>query len=366
MNTSRIGIAEAIMLILSFVVAHTVLSLPKALVDTTRSSTLLNIVYISIFAIIFVYFICKILKKFPGMDILDISEFLGGKVFKNIVGFIFILYFVISGCIFLRNFTECLEIVYYPSTDILFITLFFIISISLTAKLDFNANLKANLIIIPLVLVSIIFLFFANVQYFTPQRIFPILGEGLFNTFVAGISNIYAFSGIALIYFLPPLLKNPNKITKISIIGTIISSIYLLFVISIILFMFPIFVNLDEVLPLYTIATYVEFGSFFQRLESIFLVIWLISFACYLSIIANFSFFIFKKITAIKEVKPIIYPFTFFALGISLLPKNYSIAKFYETNIYPYIMIVTVYIISFIILYLAYRKKKRRENHKNE
>ena len=362
MNSNKIGTFEAITLILSFVVAHTVLSLPKALVNTTKSSTLLNILFVTILALVFVYFICKLFKKFPNMDILDISEYIGGKIFKNVVGFIFIIYFVISACIFLRNFSECLEIVYYPSTDILFIILFFIISIPLTAKLNFYANLRTNVIIVPIVLISIVFLFFSNIKYFVPQRIFPILGNGFYETFILGITNIYSFSGIVLIYFLPPLLKEPNKLTKISIAGTIISSLFLLFVVSLILFMFPIFVNIDEVLPLYTIATYVEFGSFFQRLESVFLLIWLISFACYLSIIANFTFYTFKKITGIKDVKPIIFPFAIVALGIALSPKNYAISKMYETKIYPYVMISIVFIISFILMFIAYLKKRRKQN----
>lgn len=366
MDKTKIGTFEAITLILSFVVAHTVLSLPKALVDTTKSSTLLNILFITVFTVAFVYIICRILKKFPGMDILDISEYIGGKILKKIIGFVFIFSFIISASIFLRNFAECLEIVYYPSTDIIFIILFFITSVSIVAKLSLNASLKANLIIVPIVLISILFLFLANIRSFSIQRIYPLLGNGLYETFISGITNIYAFSGIVLIYFLPPLLKEPSKLLKISIAGTIISSIYLLFVVSLILFMFPVFVELDEVLPLYTIATYVEFGSFFQRLESVFLLIWLIAFVCYLSIIINLSLFTFKKITGIKDIKPMIYPFAFISLGIALLPKNYAIPKVYETKIYPYIMIGIVFILSFTLLLIAYFKRIKKGGKLNE
>ena len=363
MNIKKIGTFEAIMLFLSFVVAHTVLSLPKSLVDSTKSSTLLNILFVTVLAIIFVYFVCNILKKFPGMDIIDISEFVGGKFLKNIIGYFFISYFIINSCIFLRNFAECLEIVYYPSTDILFIVLFFIISICLTVVLGLNASLRANLLIVPVVIISILFLFFANIRYFDTQSIYPILGNGFYNTFVSGITNIYSFSGIVLIYFLPSLLKNPSKLMKISIIGTLISSIFLLLVVALILFMFPVFTNIDEILPLYTIATYVEFGSFFQRLESVFLMIWLISFTCYLSIVANFVFLTFKKITHIKEVNPIIYPFAFLTLGISLFPKNYAVSKTYETKIYPYVMISIVFVLSFLILFIAYIKKRKEKTN---
>ena len=61
------------------------------------------------------------------------------------------------------------------------------IGVSSVNNLQFNASLKSNLIIIPFVLFSIIFLFFANLENFTPQRIFPILGEGAFQNFVTGL-----------------------------------------------------------------------------------------------------------------------------------------------------------------------------------
>ncbi|NLC87809.1 MAG: GerAB/ArcD/ProY family transporter [Clostridiaceae bacterium] len=65
MNQSKIGTLEAIMLILSVIIVHTVLSLPKALLNLTGSSTLINIIYFSIIVLVFVYVVCRILKHFP-------------------------------------------------------------------------------------------------------------------------------------------------------------------------------------------------------------------------------------------------------------------------------------------------------------
>lgn len=187
MNHSKIGTLEAIMLIITVIIIHTVLSLPKTLLDLTKSSTILNIVYVTIIVLVFIYIVCRLLKHFPCMDLLDISESLGGKTFKNIIGCIFFIYFVVSSSILLRNFCECLKIINYPSTNIIFIIFLMMIGISTINTLEFNASLKTNLIIIPIALFSIIFLFLANFRYFTPERIFPILGDGMFNTFIIGL-----------------------------------------------------------------------------------------------------------------------------------------------------------------------------------
>ena len=124
MNNTKIGTVEAVLIILLTMVIHTVFSLPKTLIENTKSSILLNLVYVTIVVLLFVFLLYRLLKNFPGMDILDISEVLGGKILKTIIGVVFISYFLVSYSIFLRNFCECLKIVYYPSTDIIYVIIF--------------------------------------------------------------------------------------------------------------------------------------------------------------------------------------------------------------------------------------------------
>lgn len=299
------------------------------------------------------------LEIFLGLDIIDISKILGGKFFQKIIGFIFISYFMISASIMLRNFCEGLKIIYYPMTNIVFILLMFVIAVCIANKLDFNSTLKTNLLILPLVLASIIFLFFANIQNFSPQRIFPILGHGLKETFITGLLNLSAFGGIAYLYFLPPLLKEPQKLKKITLLSIGMTAIYLILCISAILFMFPSFISANEISPLYNATRYIEFGSFFQRLESVFLLFWMLAFACYLSIVTKFSMNIFKKITSINTKKPLIDIFGLIIFAIALLPENFASSSAFESSIYPYLVLFIVFILGISILILASWKKHK-------
>lgn len=359
MSKSKIGTVEAIMIILTAVVTHTILSLPNDILTSMKSASILNLIYVGIIAIIIVYIICRLLKKFPGLDIIDISEFVGGKVFKNIIGIIFIAHFLITSSMLLRTFCESIKIIYYPMTGIVFILLFFIVAVCLANRLDFSATSKTNMIILPIALISIIFLFFANMDKFTPQRIFPILGDGLFNTFVLGVKNIYCLGGIVFIYLLPPLLKEPEKLKKISLISIGITILYLILTVATLLFMFSFFVSTREITPLYNATRYIEFGSFFQRLESVFLLIWMLAFACYLSIGSMFAMSIFKKLTHIETTKPLVDIFGLLILGIALIPSNYAISQNFESNIYPILVIGIVFFLSLGILLLANLKKRK-------
>ena len=363
MTKSKIGTVEAIMLIITIIVTHTILSLPREVTVNTQSAAIINLIFVSIIAILISYLIVKMLKNFAGQDIIDISEYLGGKIFKNIIGTIFILYFIVTSSILLRNFAESLKIIHYPMTNIIFILFLFIIALCAANRLAFNASLKTNLLIIPLVLFSMIFLFFANMNKFMPDRIFPIFGDGLMNTFVWGIGNLSSFGGIVYLYFLPPFLKQPEKLKKIALISVAVTAIYLILCVSTLLFMFSFFITTNEITPLYNATRYIEFGNFFQRLESAFLLIWTLAFACYLSIVTKFSMSIFQKLTHIETKKPLIDVFGLLILGIALLPKDYAISSMFETKIYPSLVLGIVFCLGLSILIIAnLQKRKQKKN----
>ena len=359
MSNSRISVPEAVSIVLIVLVAHTLVSLPKSLLNVTGSATLINLLYVGIIMFFLVLLMVKLFKGFAGQDIIDISNFLGGPVFQKIVGMIFILYFIFSSSILLRNFCECLKTVYYPMTSLFFILLTFIIALCISNNFNFSVTAKINLIILPIIFVSILFIFFANNQNLSFENLTPILGNGLFDTFVTGLGNLGAFGGIVFLYFLPPYLKEPKKFKKVAMISIGLSIVYLIICVAIILLTFTFLLKVDEIMPLYSAARYIEFGSFFQRLESILLLIWIIGMACYFSITLHIAMNIFKKITNISDSKPLLVPFALLMLSISLLPSNYSISKFLETDIYPRLVIWIGLVLSTLILLLAYFKKRR-------
>ena len=364
MTDSKITSKEAIMLVVTIFVSHTIVTLPQNLLSNTKSATLINLIYVGIIAILLAYVIYRLLKNFASLDIIDISQYLGGSVLKTIVGGIFIAYFIVTSSNLLREFCEGLRVAFFPMTNILSILVPFILVLFITNYLSFSSNVKTISLIFPLVLISIVFLFFGNFGNFSFERMFPVLGKGFVDTFITGIGNIFAFSGISCLYFIPPYLKEPNQMKKICLSSVIIGLMYFLFCTATILLLFSFFVDVDEVLPLYSSASYIEFGVFFQRLESFFMLIWILEIGSYLIVTNRFSISIFQKITNLKFHKPLAMIFPLLIFGIALLPKNYSIIRFLESNIYAYFIIAIVFVFGIAILFLANLKKKKERSVK--
>lgn len=357
----KIGSLEAISLLLIVVLNHVILSLPKNIISTTGSSSLLNIIFISILALFFVMFVTKVFSKFPGYDLLDISNFLGGKPLKYITGILFILYFISFSSITLRNFSENLKIVYFQNYSITLIIFLFILAIVGSNYLGIKSIIRGSFITLPALLLSVFFIFFATINHFNYQDLFPVLGDGFYTTFISGMSNIYAFSAISVLYFLPKHLNHSSEIRKIGYWFIAISFILLIFSIATVLLIFPVISNAEQVAPLYLAARLIKFGRFFQRIDAVFLLVWIISVISYLSFVIALSINIFKDLFEIENSNMTVCSISLLALGFSLIPKNLVQIRFFTNTFYRYLTIGLVFLFAFFILFFANLKLSKNK-----
>ena len=206
MNTNKISLCQAICLILIITINRLSINIPQSILIPMGSSSILNIIYVCLIAIIFTLIIVNLFKKFPGKDIVDVSEFLVGNGFKYIVGIFICINIVLVASILLRDFVEVVHIIYYSDTPIIFM-LFFFIAVCIIANLFGGQSiLKTNVIITILMVVSLLITFASVIPNLTVQRVFPILGYGTYKTFFTGISSIFAFNGLSVLYLVPSMV----------------------------------------------------------------------------------------------------------------------------------------------------------------
>lgn len=361
MENTKIGNREAVALLVTITFNYIILNVTKTIIDHTKSASLLNLLYVGIISIIFTCIICCLLNKFPTFDLIDISKYLGGNILKWIIGIAYIAYFIFFAGIFLHIFSTCLQIIYFPLTKVFYIILFFIIAAILACSMKYNAIYRSTFIFLPFLGISLIFLFLSDIPFYTSESIYPFLGNGIFTTFVSGICNMFAFQALTYIYFLPPTLKEPNKLKDISVTAIILSCIFLIIGVAIVLLMLQGVFDSQELLPLYSAAKYIEYGSFFRKLDSLFVLLWIISFVSSLSITLKFSSNILKKLTKIENNTIILLFLGIILLISSTWPKNYAISSYFTNIPYKYAFFILIIGISFLILILATLKKKVRK-----
>lgn len=343
-----------------------ILSTSQIIINSCSTSSILNCLYVSILALLIVLIYSWLLKKFPNKNILDLSNYLAGKSLKFIVGILFIGYFTFRVIIFLRKISNCLQIVYYPMTNIIFIIALFCISALIVCNFKNNSSFKTCTLITPVIFITIILIFFGNFKNFDFNNIFPIFGKGINNTFINGINSLFTFSGLSYLFFIPSKIENKNKFTKIAVLSTLISSIFLIFSVANILLLFSHSLSNSELFPLYNSVRYIEFGSFFQRLDAIFLFLCTLSFMCVFSINLSIICDIFKDILNLSNEKPLSFSYILIIFSLTLLIGQTSILSILENQIYKIVFFIFSFFLPLLILISSLIKLNISKTGKDE
>lgn len=172
--------------------------------------------------------------------------------------------------------------------------------------------------------------------------------------------NIFAFSSMFIAPFLMPFIGSGKKFRKIGAISMFVYFIYLIVGIISLLFLIPSITEVNSTLSIYILSRRTNFGNFIQRIDAVFILIWIMSIFNYLAITTHFALVSFKKITNIKHESGMIFCASAIIYVISLIPQSTSDVHLFNGTIYKYASIIFVFIISLIILLWAYLKKKRQ------
>ena len=366
MKPEKIGYVEAIALITIVMINKIILNTPKDIIAKTGPSSCLNVIYISIIAIIIAIVISVLFKKFPGYDILEVSKFLGGNVLKFLIGSAYIILLIILTASIIKSLSETLRIIYFRTSPILYITLFFIVSSIISNRYSIKVIAKANLIIAPIIFISVMIILASSIRNFMPQRIFPILGYGINQTFFSGLTNIFSYSGLLYLLFLPPLLDKPDKLKRMSVVAISISSVYLLLSVACLLLSLSFTMHSDESFSLYVLTRNLVYGRFIQRVDAIFILVWIIAILSYINIPISLCIYIFKKITNISDTNSFNYTINLLILALCIIPVEYAIFTKVISQVVQNYFFILFFAVSLPVLILANLKWMIREKLRKE
>ena len=361
MNTSKIGTLEAISLVIIVIISHIILNLPNEILSSTLSAAPLNVLYITGIVLLLFLFATRLFKPFQNKDILDVAEYVGGKIFKKVVSVIYSLHLIFISGILISSFADTIKTIYLQNMPSELICLLFILIAVLANLFGFKSVSRTNAILMPFVLVTILIIFISLFTGFVPQRIFPILGYGANETFVLGASNIFAFGELLILFLIRPNLSDNKQEKIVGISSILLSGLFLLLSVTALLLLFPFITGGEGVLSIYMITRNIHFGNFFQRVDALFILIWALTFFSYLSVIISYILKIAKKNTSSTKVSPFVFIIAFAIFIVTLIPQNISQIRFAENVIYKYSSLIVVFGLSFAILILGYLKKKKHQ-----
>ena len=361
---NKLSVLEAISIISIITISQIILDFPEYLIHITGTGTIVNLLYLSFFVIVFCIIISNIFKHFANQDIIDISELIGGKVLKFLVSFILILFLFLTATSATSNFIYLIKNTYFKNANFLFVISIFIISILVACYQGFGSTKKVATFFFGILVVSIFCLTLGDNGNFNTNNLVPIFGYNYQTTFKTGFSNIFIFNFILIYFFLMPLLEKKNDYKKIVFSSFFINSLLIIISVIAILQYYPTSItesisNVSSSSIILAVTRRIQISSFLSQTDSIFVLFWGYAILCYISFLIDGIIYIFNKTFHYQEKQSLSFPLISILLGGTILVNSMMKLYYLENYIFKYFSIILTFGISFLIVVIGYFKAKK-------
>ena len=352
------GKFEATCVTITLLSTQLFLNLPRMMMEAAWTAAWILTAYISVLAFVLFIVIAKLYKRFEGKDLLDLGEHIGGNIGRIIVGVIVFLFLLYIAPVILREFSENMKIIALPQSPLSFVMLFFLTGMIVAAYLGLEAIVRYSAIIVPVIAAGFLLIIAGSVQYFDISRITPWLGSGPYEIFVKGMPRVSVFAGVILVYLLFPYIKTYKNFKTVGYASIGLSAFF--FFIGVLAFslIYQYPTGTESFLPIYQLARLIDYGRFFQRMESIFVLVWAASALLHLSTLLYLIAYVFKKTFKLEYYKPLVIPFSIIVYTLGFFPHNLISAIELEKSFRTFAWLVA-FLLPIILLVIARFIKKR-------
>ncbi|MGQ9778698.1 MAG: GerAB/ArcD/ProY family transporter [Bacillota bacterium] len=318
----RFGIFEGVVLLLFVTLGKIYLSYASDLIKENLSAAWLAVLLGSLIAVAWFLPLLALLSRFSGEDLIGIGE----KVLGPVGGALLvgpILFFVFfSAVVVLRQVGETVIGTALPQTPLVAVLILLAAIAALTAHWGIESTARVASLAAPYILAGGVFLFFLQQPNMDFDYLAPLWGPGgkklLLNSFLrSSLQN-----EMVLLGFLAPCLP-ARKLPAVGLWSIGLATFLLTAAMAVGQSIFPPAVATEHTFPFYEIARSIYVGGFFERLEMLFILVWL-GFAL-LSLSVRFYVFVvgLAKFLKLPYYQPLIPMAALLLLAGALLLPDY-------------------------------------------
>ena len=274
-------------------------------------------------AVLLIGLILWLYRRFDRSNILDVAEAALGKPGRYAVSVILLLYLVFSNALALREFTEVMKTVAFPSSALAYVMLFFVAAMTAAVLCGFDAIARIHVLAVPVTLFIALTMVFSVIRYADAGNLFPILGNGADQVFGKGMITLSIYSDIIFLFLINPFAKQKIKWRKIGFLSALGGVAVTALIVLTFVLIVPYPTSADTNIPIYPLAKVVYYGRFFQRLDAFYLLALAIVGMLYLSLSLFFITHLFAQTVRLPRSRPLVWVFGMLSYLLALtIPRS--------------------------------------------
>ena len=262
-----------------------------------------------------------LLNRYPGRDLVEIGDELAGPYLNLLFAFFYLAVLLFGAGMTLRGISERVVSGFLTDTPVSLVTAFFVVGTVVVSYLGLEAVARTARFLVSVMVVTALMLIVLTMPMWHWDAFYPLLGPGLLKLLLGSFSFTGDYVQILLLGLICPFLP-AGRIRAIGVGGTLIAGFFLVIftAVPILVFNYPPVTEL--MLPSFQLARIINIGRFGQRMEVVFVPLWVFSNMIFLSISYYAAAVVLTRISKLRDYRPFVLAATVLTVVIAFIPQN--------------------------------------------
>jgi spore germination protein len=278
----RITTTQAIIVVVNYVLAAGVLTLPRTTVQLAGTPDVwISVILGALVSMVTGVIIALLNQRFPGQTFFQYSRKIIGRPVGILLGLLFIGYFVSITSFEMRTVQEVTSFFLLEGTPNWAVSGIFMWVALYLCRGGINAISRMCRLIIPITWTVFFGVGLLSLKIFDFNNLLPVLGEGISPVLRSFKPTALTFTSGEVLFFLVAFMDKPKKTMKVVISGTLIAMVF--YIVSVVLCIGAFSVDgvVTRTWPFIDLIRSFEVNYLvFERFESLWLTIWIMQIFC--------------------------------------------------------------------------------------
>jgi spore germination protein KB len=266
---------QAKLLLIATVLPTSIFSLPALTVADAKEDAWLSVIIASLAGIIVILNTVFLGRKFPGKTLVEYCEAITGKIPGKLAGLIYIGFFLYLTAFTIREFSEFMITVFMDDMPMIVFCTSILLVCALAVFHGLEVISRLNEILIMLVIGFFLFSMLLATGELQPMRIMPFLANGIIPILKGSMHVADRMGEVIIFAFLIPYLNQTASARRAGLSSVFVLTVLFLLPVIVSILSFGAFGTSRLLFPNYMVARNIVFTDVMERIESIFMLIWI-------------------------------------------------------------------------------------------
>jgi spore germination protein KB len=360
-ENSKISLLQFGLLVFMFELGSSAILTPSIVVSIAKQDAWISVILSLGVCVLLAFLWTRLSRIYPNESIIQFSERILGKWFGKLVGILYISFFLILGSLVLRDLGDFITTNVLVQTPIEFIHILFMLPVIYVSYLGIEVLARVGEILFPWITVIFFITGILLLKETNLSELLPIWPEG-WQPSVKGMYPIIGFpiAELVICMMLIPFVHRPKRIITYFNLSFAIAKLVLTLIVVLSISVLGVDITARSTFTVFEVAKEINVGQFFERVEVLVGVVWILTIFIKLSICFYAANLASAQLFRLKSYRATILPFGMLLLPLSMIAyDDLAEAAWFIKGSYPiYSLFFGLFLPSLLLVTAKFRKLK--------